>query len=160
MKKKGKPNIPISARGGYQNKLRQEEAFRAQQNSINPNLPLFEIFCRTKANDIWYPCGSLGGDDRSKATVDAIINGFLSDFYRSTLEKGIAESVLGLQKKQFSKSIAKAYPQLAKSMKDVEYGFKVKYEPLEEKLGPQKITLLTEEMRLNAIDKAKKFFGL
>jgi hypothetical protein len=38
--------------------------------------------------------------------------------------------------------------------------FKVKYAPLEEKLGPQKITLLTDEMKLGVFDKFKKTLGL
>lgn len=36
----------------------------------------------------------LKGDDKSKATVDAMIGGFLSGVSKYTLEKGIAASVL------------------------------------------------------------------
>lgn len=35
----------------------------------------------------------------------------------------------------------------------------MKYAPLEEKQGPQKIQLLTEEMKLGVFDKLKKNFG-
>ncbi|KAG5189116.1 hypothetical protein JKP88DRAFT_23454 [Tribonema minus] len=159
MKRKGKPNVPINARGGYNNMMKAEEAMRAQRASTPANLPVFEIFCRTKRANMWYPCGALGGDERSKATVDALSNGFLSDLYRNALEKGVAESVLGPQKSQLKGSITRMYPQLAKEASNLEFGFKVKYAPLEEKLGPQKITLLTEEMKLGAFDKLKKNFG-
>jgi Family of unknown function (DUF6523) len=66
MKRKGKPNVPINARGGYNNMMKAEEAMRAQRGATPANLPVFEIYCRTKRANMWYPCGSLGGDERSK----------------------------------------------------------------------------------------------
>jgi Family of unknown function (DUF6523) len=65
MKRKGKPNVPIGARGGQNNARMAEEAMRAERDAA-PGMPVFEIFCRTRRVPMWYPCGALGGDARSK----------------------------------------------------------------------------------------------
>jgi Family of unknown function (DUF6523) len=57
-----------------------------------------------------------------QATVDAIVNGFLPDVYKSALEKGIADSVLGPQKKQLKQTVIRMYPNLSKMQNDLEYG--------------------------------------
>lgn len=41
-----------------------------------------------------YPCGLMQGDDKAKATVDAMISGLLKDLSKYSLEKGVATSVL------------------------------------------------------------------
>lgn len=41
-----------------------------------------------------YPCGLMQGDDKAKATVDAMMSGLLKDVSKYSLEKGVASSVL------------------------------------------------------------------
>lgn len=41
-----------------------------------------------------YPCGLMQGDDKAKATVDAMMSGLLKDVSKYSLEKGVATSVL------------------------------------------------------------------
>lgn len=159
MKRKGKPNVPIGSRGGYNNARMAEEAMRKQRDE-KPGMPVFEIYCRTRRIPMWYPCGSLAGDERSKATVDAIANGFLSDVYKSALEKGIADSVLGPQKQQLRQTVIRMYPNLSKLQNELEYGFKIRYPPLEAKQGEQKVIVLEEDMKLGLFDKFKKKIGL
>jgi Family of unknown function (DUF6523) len=65
MKRKGKPNVPIGSRGGMNNARMAEEAMRAERDAA-PGMPVFEIFCRTRRVPMWYPCGALAGDARSK----------------------------------------------------------------------------------------------
>lgn len=45
-----------------------------------------------------YPCGLMQGDDKAKATVDAMISGLLKDVSKYSLEKGVASSVLANRK--------------------------------------------------------------
>lgn len=45
-----------------------------------------------------YPCGLMQGDDKAKATVDAMMSGLLKDVSKYSLEKGVATSVLANRK--------------------------------------------------------------
>lgn len=45
-----------------------------------------------------YPCGLMMGDDKAKATVDAMMGGLLSGVSKYSLEKGISTSVLAKKK--------------------------------------------------------------
>jgi hypothetical protein len=78
--------------------------------------PVFTIYARSTVAKIWYPCGSLKGDDRSKALVESWRDNslFLKDQYKNTLDKGMAKSVYS-QKEEFLASVTKLYPQLKKS---------------------------------------------
>jgi ABC-type sulfate transport system substrate-binding protein len=54
--------------------------------------------------------------------VDAVASGFLSSMYTNALEKGVAQSVLGPQKKQLVGSVVRMYPQLAKNTAELQFG--------------------------------------
>lgn len=83
---------------------------------------------------MWYPCGSLKGDGRSKALVESWRDNalFLKDQYKSTLDKGMAKSVFD-QKDQFMQSVYRLYPQLKKSAGEIEFGYKVRILGIEKK---------------------------
>ncbi|CAM9782630.1 unnamed protein product [Chrysoparadoxa australica] len=156
MKRKGKPNVPIQNRGGYNNMQKMQQAMDSQRQG-QEGKPVFEIFCRTEKANIWYPCGSLAGDDRSKATVEAYMSGFMRGVHKSTLEKGVASSVLQ-NERSLKEQIGRGYPQLRKSVRELQFGFKIKYPGLEEKVGKQEITVITQDMATGIFDKAKAAF--
>ena len=117
--KKGKANVPPQMRGQY--KKQQEMAQMRQQmiESSQPGddgLPVFNLFVRTKIGNVWYPCGSFKGDDRSAALAKSWSDGgMLSGISKKQLDAGIAGSVFrDLDKLQGT--VVRAYPQLKKSL--------------------------------------------
>ena len=57
-----------------------------------------------------------------QATVDALANNFLPGLYRNALEKGIADSVLGPARKMLKQNVIRLFPQLSRSLNQLEYG--------------------------------------
>jgi hypothetical protein len=55
-------------------------------------------------------------------------------------------------------SAIKACPQFKKSKPYLEFGYKIAYEGLEEKMGTQEITRLTEDMTKTIFDNLKDMF--
>eukprot|EP00638_Chattonella_subsalsa_P005735 CAMPEP_0117752272 /NCGR_PEP_ID=MMETSP0947-20121206/11509_1 /TAXON_ID=44440 /ORGANISM="Chattonella subsalsa, Strain CCMP2191" /LENGTH=211 /DNA_ID=CAMNT_0005570887 /DNA_START=74 /DNA_END=710 /DNA_ORIENTATION=+ len=160
MAKKGKPNAPVGYRGARGVGGAPNEAAMAQQQMMKDGFPVFQIFVRSKVSKIWYPAAALKGDQRAQALVNAWMSGFVSGLYESQLETGISKSVLS-QKKSLADQVSRTVPPLKKVNKnDFEFGFKILYEGLEEKVGPQKVKLITEDMSLGLFDKFKKNIGL
>ena len=133
--KKGKANVPPQMRGQY--KKQQEMAQMRQQmiESSQPGddgLPVFNLFVRTKIGNVWYPCGSFKGDDRSAALAKSWSDGgMLSGISKKQLDAGIAGSLFrDLDKLQGT--VVRAYPQLKKSKEGFEYGYKLGYKGLSE----------------------------
>lgn len=117
--------------------------------------PIFAIFVRTPTAKIWYPLGSVKGDDRSKQMVGALKNALGRALYENALDKGIAQTVYGQGKQRFVGSAVRLYPQLKRATKVLEFGYKVSAQGLE----AQKIKLVTEEMALPAFEWAKRKLG-
>lgn len=55
-----------------------------------------------------YPCGLMMGDDKAKATVDAMMGGLLSGVSKYSLEKGISTSVFA-KKKDLIRQVSPPY---------------------------------------------------
>ncbi|CAM9788462.1 unnamed protein product, partial [Phaeothamnion confervicola] len=125
MKRKGKPNVPINARGGYNNMRKMQEAMMQQKNAGNDGNPIFDIFVRTKRANLWYPAASLAGDKNAKATVDAWLTGFVSGLYEDSLKRGIATSVNG-NRQNLLDGVFRTYPELRKEKEGLEFGFKIR----------------------------------
>lgn len=156
MKRKGKPNSDIAQRGSFNQMQQQDMQYQEQKRAMESGMPAFQIYVRTKLNNMWYPCGLMMGDDKAKATVDAMMGGLLSGVSKYSLEKGISTSVLA-KKKDLIRQVAQAYPQLAS--KELTFGFKVIYKDLEEKLGKQEVTEIEKDMTLGPMDAFKKKMG-
>jgi len=134
--KKGKPNVPPQMRSAYkrnQEMNAQREAMAASTKQGEDGLPVFNLFVRTKKANLWYPCGSFKGDERSMALAKSYAdNGLLSGISKSQLDKGVSGSVFR-DKRKLEESLCRAYPQLRKSQKEgLEYGYKLAFEGLSE----------------------------
>ena len=133
--KKGKANVPPQMRGQY--KKQQEMAQMRQQmiQSSTPGddgLPVFNLFVRTKVANVWYPCGSFKGDDRSAALAKSWSDGgMLSGISKKQLDAGIAGSLFRDLDK-LTGTVVRAYPQLKKSKDGFEFGYKLGYSGLSE----------------------------
>ncbi|CAN0012607.1 unnamed protein product [Scytosiphon promiscuus] len=157
MKRKGKPNSDIAQRGSFnQMQQQQEMQYQQQRKAMESGLPSFQIYVRTKVNNMWYPCGLLQGDEKAKATVDAMMSGLLKDVSKYSLEKGVATSVL-TNRKDLVRQVSSAYPQIAG--KELTFGFKIIYADLEAKMGKQEVTEINKDMTMGPLDAFKKKLG-
>eukprot|EP00752_Nemacystus_decipiens_P013914 g12351.t1 len=156
MKRKGKPNTNIAQRGSFNQMQQQDMQYQEQRKALQSGMPSFQIYVRTKVNNMWYPCGLMQGDDKAKATVDAMMSGLLKDVSKYSLEKGVATSVLS-NRKDLVRQVSSAYPQIAG--KELTFGFKIIYADLEEKLGKQEVTEITKDMTMGPLDALKKKMG-
>jgi len=144
--KKGKPNVPINQRGDYMQKQRMQDQMAMMKPEAG-GYPLFNLYVRTPRANMWYPCGTLKGDDRSKQLVDGWIqNGFgLGGMIKSNIDKSVAGSLYAKEDsiKRLSEQICKTYPALKAAKKDFTFGYKIEYENLDEK---QEVTILSQDM--------------
>lgn len=144
--KKGKPNVPINQRGDYMQKQRMQDQMAMMKPEAG-GYPLFNLYVRTPRANMWYPCGTLKGDDRSKQLVDGWIqNGFgLGGMIKGNIDKSVAGSLYAKEDsiKRLSEQICKTYPALKAAKKDFTFGYKIEYENLDEK---QDVTILSEDM--------------
>ena len=159
--KKGKPNVPPNMRGDYkrrQEMANQREAMIAAQTPGEDGLPVFNLFVRTKVANMWYPCGSFKGDDRSKALCTSWRdNGLLAGISKNQLDKGVSGS-LYRDLPKLVESICRAYPQLRKSRDELEWGYRLGFEGLSEEQN--KINLVTPEESKGFFDNVKGSLGL
>lgn len=86
----------------------------------------------TRNPQMWYPCGSFKGDERSAALAQSFRDGgMLSGISKKQLDGGVANS-LAQDESKLAETIARAYPQLRKSINEFEYGYKLAYDGLSE----------------------------
>lgn len=122
-------------------------------------MPAFDLYVKGPNSPTWYPCGSLGGDEKSKQLVESWMGGLLSDMAKGALDKGVASS-LG-DKKDLAARVIEQYPQLKKFKNSLKFGYKVAYKGLVEKRPKAaKVTELTEDMTKSALDNFKSALGL
>ncbi len=70
-------------------------------------------------NQMWYPCGSFKGDDRSAALCSSWRDGgLLAGVSKSQLDKGVSGSLFRDQEK-LVETICRGYPQLRKAKEDL-----------------------------------------
>lgn len=162
-KRKGKgpggPRVP-GASGPPANLVQQQREYQDYLKMREQSgVPTFDLFVRGPNSPTWYPCGSLGGDDKSKQLVESWMGGLLFDMAKDALDKGVASS-LYQDKAGFVARVVEQYPQLKKSKNNLKFGYKVAYAGLAEK-RPQaaKVTELTEDMTKGVFDNLKKSFG-
>ncbi len=105
------------------------------------------------------PCGDLAGDQRATALVNAWLSGFMTDMYRKQLEQGVARSVFN-QEDSFVKGITENFKPFKSFTKEqLQFGFKVEFPGVEEKMGSLPITPLVKGMEKNWIDNIKDGFS-
>jgi hypothetical protein len=128
--KKSKPNLPPQMRGQY--KQQKEMALQRKQMDEaskvgDDGLPVFNLFVRTKKANMWYPCGSFKGDDRSAALAKGFANnGIFAGISKKQLDSGISGSLFR-DMTRLNETCCRAYPQLRKSRDGFEFGYKLSY---------------------------------
>jgi len=146
--KKGKPNVPPNMRGQFkkqQEMSAQQKQMMDAQKTGPDGFPVFNLFVRTQRQNVWYPCGSFKGDERSAALAKSYSEGgLLSGVSKKQLDGGIAGSLFqDLDKLQ--ETVCRAYPQLRKSRKEFEFGYKLSFEGLSEEQSKEVVTVEPKE---------------
>ena len=107
---------------------------------------------------MWYPCGSFKGDDRSAALAKGFADGgLLSGVSKKQLDGGIAGSLYSDQAR-LKESIVRTYPQLRKSADDFVFGYKLAYEGLDKKQS-EEITIVEPKEQKGVFDSIKNIFS-
>ena len=158
MKGKGS-RVPINQRGEYMKQQKMMELKKGMEANVNEDVPVFQVYVRPKAGGLWIPVGDLAGDKRSKSVVEAWMSGFLTETYKNQLDNGVAKSIFA-QDDAFAKNIIENYKPFKKFTKDdLQFGYKIKFVGLEEKMGEQKITPIVEGMDKNWADGVRESLG-
>jgi len=158
--KKGKSNIPINMRGNYEKQkqiLQAREAMLAAQDPKDGK-PVFNLFVRSKkGSQIWYPCGSFKGDERSSALAQSYRDGNLfASVSKNQLDSGVSNSV-AQDLEKLEEQIFRSLPQLRKSKGNLEFGYRLAFEGLSEE--QKKMNIFIPEKREGFFDKLKGAFG-
>lgn len=158
MKGKGS-KIPIQNRGEYMKRQRIMEQQQAMERSKPKDVPIFRVFVRAKAGGPWIPSGDLAGDQRAAALVNAWMSGFLADVYKGQMDRGVAQAVFS-QEDALVKTIKENFKPFKNYTKEqLEFGYKVDFKGVEEKMGEQKPTVLTKGMEKGWFDNLKEGFS-
>ena len=79
---------------------------------------------------MWYPCGSFKGDEKSAALCQNYADdGLLAGISKNQLDAGVGGS-LYRDLARLEETIVRGYPQLRKDRKNLEYGYKLSYKGL------------------------------
>lgn len=158
MKGKG-GKVPVNQRGEFMKRQRMIQQKQQLDANKKEGVPVFKVFVRPKTGGLWVPCGDLAGDNRATALVNAWMSGFLEGTYKSQLDKGVAQSIF-TQEDAFVKGLIENYKPFKKFTKDdLQFGYKVEFEGLEEKVGEQKVTVLEKGMEKGWLDNIKEGFS-
>lgn len=96
---------------------------------------------------IWYPCGSFKGDERSAALAKSYSDGgMLSGISKKQLDGGIAGSLYSDLNK-LKETVCRAYPQLRKARDELEFGYKLAFEGLPEDKAKEIIPVEPKEQK-------------
>jgi Family of unknown function (DUF6523) len=148
--KKGKPNLPPAMRGDYKNRQKMAEMRKQMEAAQTPGtdgLPIFQLFVRTKRANVWYPCGSFKGDDRSAALAKSWSDGgILAGISKKQMDGGIAGS-LYKDLNRLKESIVRTYPQLKKSRDEIEFGYKLAFIGLSEEKAKEIFVVEPKEQK-------------
>lgn len=105
---------------------------------------------------MWYPCGSFKGDERSKALCTTYRdNGFMSGMAKKQLDNGISGSLYNDLGK-LTDSVTRVYPQLKKARRELQFGYKLAFEGLDEN---QSVTLVEPKEMKGLLDNIKGMFS-
>jgi len=156
--KKGKDNVPPMMRANYKKQKEMKEMSGQMAEAQRPGadgLPVFNLFVRTKKANLWYPCGSFKGDDRSAALCSNYKNdGILAGISKKQIVAGVSGSLFR-DLTRMKETICRTYPQLRKSKDTFEYGFKLAYEGLSDE--QTKINVVEPKEQKGLIDGIKSF---
>ncbi|KAG7368522.1 hypothetical protein IV203_031265 [Nitzschia inconspicua] len=148
--KKGKANVPPQMRGQYKKQQEMAQMQRQIMEASRPGadgLPVFNLYVRTKRQNIWYPCGSFKGDERSAALAKSYSDGgMLSGISKKQLDGGIAGSLYSDLDK-LKETVCRAYPQLRKARDEMEFGYKLAFEGLPDEKAKEIIPVEPKEQR-------------
>jgi hypothetical protein len=114
--------------------------------------PVFSIFVRSPRSQIWFPLGAVTGDAKSKTLVNALKSGWGKALYQNSLDKGIAQTVYGKESGRFLQTALRQYPQLKRSEKVLEFGYRVTAKGLDDR--PTRV--VDRDMALPFVQWAKK----
>ena len=107
---------------------------------------------------IWYPCGSFKGDDRSAALAKSWSEGgMLSGISKKQLDGGIAGSLYSDLAK-LKDTVMRAYPQLRKKSNEMEFGYKLAFDGLPEDKAKQTFPVEPKEPK-GALDGLRNIFS-
>jgi len=158
--KKGKANVPASMRGDYQKRKQMSEQRDEMIQSREPGedgAPVFNLYVRTKRANLWYPCGSFKGDEKSKALCTSYRDdGILAGISKSQLDKGVSGS-LNQDLDRLKESICRTYPQLRKAKDEFDFGYKLAFAGLSEE--QEKMILVTPAENKNWLASVKDAFS-
>ena len=159
--KKGKANVPPQMRGQYkkqQEMAQMREQMMAASKPGDDGLPVFNLFVRTKVANVWYPCGSFKGDQRSAALAKSWADdGLLGGISKKQLDGGIAGS-LYRDIDKLKETVVRAYPQLKKNKDSFEFGYKLAYEGLSDEKAGQVYPVEPKEQK-GVLDNIKNIFS-
>jgi len=164
--KKGKP--PVNMRSQFKQREQmqeQREAMVDSQRAGADGLPVFNLYVRSKKAQMWYPCGSFKGDERSKALAQTYKDdGFMSNMAKNQLDSGVSGS-LATDERKLLGSIVRGYPQLKKAVsggKDgggVDWGYKLAFEGLSKEQAEMNI-VVPKKREGGVVEGFKDMFGM
>jgi hypothetical protein len=128
---------------------------------------LFFLICLTHSLTIhlfiyifiqmWYPCGSFKGDERSAALAKSYADGgLLSNLSKSQLDAGISGSLYRDQAKLIE-GLVRALPHLRPDRNNLEFGYELAFEGLDE--SKSKLQLIEIKEQKNIFDNIKNAFN-
>ncbi|KAL3760710.1 hypothetical protein ACHAWU_000030 [Discostella pseudostelligera] len=158
--KKGKANIPSHMRSQYARAQEMEGMRKQMMESTtvgSDGMPIFNLFVRTSLKNMWYPCGSFKGDEKSAALCQSYAsNGLLSSVSKNQLDAGVGSS-LYRDLARLEETIVRGYPQLRKEKGKLEYGYKLSYPGLSKEQSVVHVVEVKEAKGF--LDGIKNVFG-
>ena len=106
---------------------------------------------------MWYPCGSFKGDEKSAALCQNYAdNGLLSSISKNQLDSGVGGS-LYRDLARLEETIVRGYPQLRKEKGNLEFGYKLSFGGLSKE--QEKIQVVDVKEQKGFFDGLKNVFG-
>ena len=132
--------------------------FIASLNKHDTNTTRFNIiYYHSSFKQMWYPCGSFKGDEKSAALCQSYADdGLLSGISKKQLDAGVGGS-LYRDIARLEETIVRGYPQLRKDKKNLEYGYKLSYSGLSKE--QEKIQVVEVKEQKGFLDGLKNAFG-
>jgi len=134
-----------------------KKEMEANQKAGADGLPVFNLYVRTSMKNMWYPCGSFKGDDKSRALCQNYVDdGMLSGISKNQLDAGVGGSLFR-DKARLEETIFRGYPQLRKEKGQLEYGYKLSYPGLSKEQEQVQVVEVKEQK--GWLDGIKSAFG-
>jgi hypothetical protein len=106
---------------------------------------------------MWYPCGSFKGDEKSAALCQSYADdGLLAGISKKQLDAGVGGS-LYRDLARLEETIVRGYPQLRKDKGKLEFGYKLSYKGLSAE--QEKIQVVEVKEQKGFFDGLKNVFG-